>query len=229
MAAVAAGSRAVFPFRPARAALGIVGVLVLLAVMFFFGIDPRTILDHGNGGGGISLPPARRRAKPPSTPAPRSRTRKKFAAVVLKTTEDVWTQEFQRSGKTYTPPNLVLFRGDINSRCGMGVAQMGPFYCPLDHKVYIDLSFYDDLKNRLNAPGDFAQAYVIAHEVGHHVQTLLGITDKVMAARAQAGEVQSNAHPGARWSFRRTVLPGSGPTTRRSICSSSSRAISRRR
>ena len=96
-------------------------------------------------------------------------------------------------GKTYTPPKLVLFRDDIDSGCGTGISQMGPFYCPLDGKVYVDLSFYSDLQNRLGAPGEFAQAYVISHEIGHHVQTLLGIMEKVMAARARGGEVESNA------------------------------------
>ena len=186
--------RAGIPIPAGSGGLGIVGVLILLAVMWFLGIDPRTILDDSNGGGGISFPrtEAPREAAQPASAE--EQDEKKMASVVLKTTEDVWTQEFQQMGKTYTPPKLVLYRGDLNSRCGLGAAQMGPFYCPLDHKVYLDLSFFDDMKNRLNAPGEFAEAYVIAHEVGHHVQTLLGIMDKVMAARAHSnGKIENNA------------------------------------
>ena len=118
---------------------------------------------------------------------------KQFVSVVLQTTEEVWQQKFRQSGKTYQEPKLVLYRDNVASDCGMGVSQMGPFYCPLDAKVYVDLAFYDDLKRRFNAPGDFAQAYVIAHEVGHHVQTLLGITEQVMRAKSRGGERQQNA------------------------------------
>jgi predicted metalloprotease len=172
--------------------IGIVGLLVLLGLMFFFGIDPREILDQtGQGDGGISI--GERQTEAPGTTQGATDEQKKFVSVVLKTTEDVWTQQFVADGKQYEKPNLVLFRGGVNSRCGTAVRQMGPFYCPLDGKVYIDLSFYDDLKNRFKAPGDFAQAYVIAHEVGHHVQTLLGITEKVLRARQQADETQGNA------------------------------------
>jgi uncharacterized protein len=168
-----------------------VGVLVLLGIMYFLGIDPRILLDDGSGG--VSLP---RSEAPRETGQPLSaqdEELKRLTGVVLKTTEEVWTQEFQRMGKTYTPPKLVLFRDGIDSGCGTGISQMGPFYCPLDNKVYVDLSFYSDLQNRLGAPGEFAQAYVISHEIGHHVQTLLGIMEKVMAARARGGEVESNA------------------------------------
>jgi predicted metalloprotease len=172
--------------------IGIVGLLVLLGLMFFFGIDPREILDQtGQGDGEISI--GERQTEAPGTTQGATDEQKKFVSVVLKTTEDVWTQQFAADGRQYQKPNLVLFRGGVNSRCGTAVRQMGPFYCPLDGKVYIDLSFYDDLKNRFKAPGDFAQAYVIAHEVGHHVQTLLGITEKVIRARQQADETQGNA------------------------------------
>lgn len=182
------------PIPAGTGGLGIVGILVLLGVMWFLGIDPRTILDDGNGGGGITLPRSEAPREATQPASAEEQDERKMAAVVLKTTEDVWTQEFQRMGKTYTPPKLVLYRGDIDSRCGLGAAQMGPFYCPLDHKVYLDLSFFKDMKNRLNAPGEFAEAYVIAHEIGHHVQTLLGIMDKVMAARAQSGgKAENNA------------------------------------
>lgn len=115
-----------------------------------------------------------------------------FVSVVLADTEETWHALFQRQGGTYREPVLVLFRGAVNSACGLGQAAMGPFYCPADHKLYIDLSFYSELKHRFEAPGDFAQAYVIAHEVGHHVQTLLGISSKVQQSRSGLSEADSN-------------------------------------
>jgi predicted metalloprotease len=115
-----------------------------------------------------------------------------FVAVVLADTEDTWQQLFRQMGREYEEPNLVLFRGATKTACGFGQAAMGPFYCPGDHKVYIDLSFYSDLKDRFKAPGDFAQAYVIAHEVGHHVQNLLGISQKVQQAKRSINEVEGN-------------------------------------
>ena len=116
-----------------------------------------------------------------------------FVARVLGSTERVWTEEFQKMGRQYQAPKLVLFTGFVQSACGMAQSAMGPFYCPRDSKVYIDLSFYQDMKNKLGAPGDFAQAYVIAHEVGHHLQNLFGIADKVMEKRMQAPEAEANA------------------------------------
>lgn len=115
-----------------------------------------------------------------------------FVSVVLADTEDTWHTLFKETGKQYQEPRLVLFRKAVNSACGKGSAQMGPFYCPADKKVYIDLSFYDDLKNRHGAPGDFAQAYVIAHEIGHHVQTITGISSKVQKAKKNLSEVKAN-------------------------------------
>lgn len=115
-----------------------------------------------------------------------------FVAVVLADTEDTWRELFDAQGQTYKEPRLVLYRGAVNSACGMGQAAMGPFYCPGDQKVYLDLGFFDDLKRRHAAPGDFAQAYVIAHEVGHHVQTLLGISAQVQKARRGVGEEEAN-------------------------------------
>jgi predicted metalloprotease len=117
----------------------------------------------------------------------------KFVSVVLADTEDVWGEIFKAGGATYHPPKLVLFRGATTTGCGTGQSAMGPFYCPEDQKVYIDLSFYDTLRTRLGAPGEFAQAYVIAHEVGHHVQDELGITRKVEAARSRMNQTQANA------------------------------------
>ncbi|HSJ49161.1 MAG TPA: neutral zinc metallopeptidase [Gammaproteobacteria bacterium] len=115
-----------------------------------------------------------------------------FVSIVLADTEETWHELFRQAGGTYQEPTLVLFRGAVSSACGLGQAAMGPFYCPGDHKLYIDLSFYSDLKHRFKAPGDFAQAYVIAHEVGHHVQTLLGISQKVQDARRRASETEAN-------------------------------------
>jgi predicted metalloprotease len=117
---------------------------------------------------------------------------KQFVAVVLKDTEDVWGALFERAGKTYEPPHLVLFRGQVESGCGLAGTAVGPFYCPMDRKVYIDLSFYDDLRDRFGAPGDFAQAYVIAHEIGHHVQNLLGISERVSSMRGQVSSEEYN-------------------------------------
>jgi predicted metalloprotease len=118
---------------------------------------------------------------------------KKFVAVVLADTEDVWGNLFKQYGATYSDPKLVLFSDGVRSACGMGMSAMGPFYCPLDQKVYIDLAFYNELKRRFNVSGDFAEAYVIAHEVGHHVQKLLGIMDQVEVARQRMGQTQGNA------------------------------------
>jgi predicted metalloprotease len=118
---------------------------------------------------------------------------KRFVSQVLADTEDVWQRVFGGFGKRYSEPQMVLFTGATRTACGTGVSQMGPFYCPLDRKIYIDLSFYDMLKRKFEAPGDFAQAYVIAHEVGHHVQKLLGIADKVQELKQQSDESDANA------------------------------------
>lgn len=113
--------------------------------------------------------------------------------MVLADTEETWGQIFSAAGRSYEQPALVLFSGAVESACGFAQAAVGPFYCPADHKVYIDLSFYQELQSRFGAPGDFAQAYVVAHEVGHHVQTLLGIAEKNMAARQRTSETAANA------------------------------------
>lgn len=118
--------------------------------------------------------------------------RVEFVSVILADTEETWSTIFSENGQRYSPPKLVLFRGVVNSACGTAQSAMGPFYCPADQRVYIDLSFYDQLKNQFNAPGDFAQAYVIAHEVGHHIQTLLGISQQVNAARNKVSQVEWN-------------------------------------
>ncbi|OWQ84701.1 metalloprotease [Roseateles aquatilis] len=168
--------------------LGIGGIVVALLASWIFGVNPLTVLGLLDGstvqtGGG---PREVASTKPQDQPA-------KFVSVVLADTEDVWTQLFKAAGKTYQAPKLRLFTGREPTACGQGSAAMGPFYCPGDSKVYIDLSFYQTLRDRLGAPGDFAQAYVIAHEVGHHVQHLLGITQKVDAARRTQSERAANA------------------------------------
>jgi predicted metalloprotease len=115
-----------------------------------------------------------------------------FVSVILADTEDTWDALFKQNGKTYQKPSLVLFRNTVKSACGTAQSAMGPFYCPGDQQVYIDLAFFDQLKNRFNAPGDFAQAYVIAHEVGHHIQTLLGVSRKVHSARSNLSKIEGN-------------------------------------
>ena len=168
--------------------IGIIGLIIVVVIMLMLGVDPRILLE---GGGSPSLS-----ERTPSQPTPVSaedREKGDFVAVVLKDTEKYWSQQFAASGNAYDPPTLVMFRDFVSSSCGTGQAEMGPFYCPLDNKVYIDLSFYDDLQERFRAPGDFAQAYVIAHEIGHHVQTLLGVTRQVMQAKARASEREANA------------------------------------
>jgi uncharacterized protein len=162
-----------------------VGTIVLALVAWYFGIDPQTVLDASQA---VS-PPASSQAGPPSgVPDAKSI----FVAKVLGSTEQTWSTIFREGGSDYRKPKLVLFTGSTPSACGTGQAAMGPFYCPGDEKVYIDLAFYGDLQNRFHAPGDFAQAYVIAHEVGHHVQKLLGVSDKVDAMRQRMSAVEFN-------------------------------------
>ncbi|HVZ45986.1 MAG TPA: neutral zinc metallopeptidase [Ramlibacter sp.] len=172
------------------ASIGIGSIVLALIGGAVFGINPLTILGLLSGGG---MPVAQQRA--PAHAPPASDKMAKFVSTVLADTEDVWTDIFQRGGATYRDPKLVLYRGSIPTACGSGQSAMGPFYCPRDEKVYIDLGFYQTLRDRLGAPGDFAQAYVIAHEVGHHVQKLLGITSQVERAQARAGsQAQANAY-----------------------------------
>lgn len=168
--------------------LGLGAVVLALVVSYFTGINPATLLDIAGGGAA----PQTQSASAHKPPANDEMAR--FVSKVLADTEDTWKVVFRESNKTYRDPKLVLFRGTTQSACGTGKAEMGPFYCSLDEKVYIDLSFYQQLKDRFQAPGEFAEAYVIAHEVGHHVQHLLGISDKVQAARQQASSAaQANA------------------------------------
>jgi predicted metalloprotease len=154
--------------------IGIGTVVVALIGWGVFGINPLTTIGVLSGGGG-----APQVQQGPAKAPPANDRSAAFVSTVLASTEDVWAQIFQQGGAQYRPPKLVLFRGATPTACGTGQSAMGPFYCPGDSKVYIDLSFFDELQNRFKAPGDFAQAYVIAHEVGHHVQHLLGISDQV--------------------------------------------------
>jgi len=164
---------------------GGLGLLIIIAISLLTGADPTALLrDVGTGSaqvGGV---------QPGANPADDEKAQ--FVSVVLADTEDVWQEQFARMNRKYQEPHLVLFSGVVHSACGQASSATGPFYCPGDQKVYIDLSFYDQLQRRFGAPGDFAEAYVIAHEVGHHVQQLLGILDKVNALRAKASEVEAN-------------------------------------
>ncbi len=168
--------------------VGIGTVAVALIAGWIFGINPLTVL--GLLSGGESAPQVQQ--GPAQKPPPDDREAA-FVSTVLKNTEVVWTQAFQQNGGTYQPPRLVLFRDATPTACGTGQSAMGPFYCPGDKKVYIDLGFFDTLKRDLGAPGEFAQAYVIAHEVGHHVQDELGITAKVDGMRGRLSPTQNNA------------------------------------
>lgn len=167
--------------------LSLGGVVVALIAGWIFGINPLALLGLMDGGG--PAPQVQREAAPSHPTDERAR----FASVVLADTEDVWGAIMGRAQRTYEPPRMVLFRGRTQTACGQGEAAAGPFYCPADRKVYIDLGFFDVLSQRLGAPGDFAQAYVIAHEVGHHVQTELGLTQRVDAQRQRLSQAQGNA------------------------------------
>ena len=165
---------------------GGLGVLILALVVTVLGGDPSVILNQATSPGPQSSPP-------PGQTSPIEDQLADFTAVVLGDTEDTWRQIFQEQiGEPYPEPKLVLYSGSTSSACGLGQAAMGPFYCPADQQVYIDLSFYSDLKNRHQAPGDFAQAYVIAHEVGHHVQNVLGISNQVRQLQSRASKAESN-------------------------------------
>lgn len=165
---------------------GGVGVAVMAVVALLLGVDPRIVLNTVGQLSSVSQQSA------PVASSPQDEKMKKFMSVVLADTEDTWGQIFQRPGGHYEQPKLVLFSGQVESACGYAQAAMGPFYCPGDHKLYLDMSFFNDLATRHNAPGDFAQAYVLAHEVGHHVQNLLGIADQVQAAQQRGGRGQGN-------------------------------------
>ena len=168
------------------AGLGIGGTLVALAAAYFFGVDPRVILGLTDAVSNNT------QSGEPVTGIPQDE-QGRFMSAVLGETEDTWSAIFQVSGREYTPPTLALYSGQIRSACGFASAAAGPFYCPGDQKVYIDLAFFDELKSRFQAPGDFAQAYVLAHEVGHHVQKLLGTEARIRISQENASEHDANA------------------------------------
>ncbi len=164
--------------------LGIGGVVIVLLASAIFGFDPRILLDGVMPVSVEQSRPADRAAEEPL---------RDFVAAVLGDTEKTWGELLRRNGQTYREPKLVLFSGAVDSACGFAQAAMGPFYCPADQRVYLDLSFFAELRQRFKAPGDFAQAYVIAHEVGHHVQTLLGTAERVRTAQQRGSRTQANA------------------------------------
>ena len=166
-----------------RVAGGGLGTVVIVLVALYFGVDPGVLMQ------GVPTQSYTTETAPPS---PEQQELADFVSVVLADTEDTWNAIFQQSGQRYQEPKLVLFTGAVQSACGFAQSAMGPFYCPGDQKVYIDLSFYDDLRTRHGAPGDFAQAYVIAHEIGHHVQNLTGISGEVQSMRRRVSETESN-------------------------------------
>ena len=164
-----------------------IGTIVIAVVAYFLGIDPSVVLDTAS----------QMQQSAPQQAAPRDPNKPKdegqvFVERILGSTEDVWREVFRAGGRTYEDPKLVLFTGAVRSACGMAQAAMGPFYCPRDHKVYIDLAFYKDLRDRFKAPGDFAQAYVIAHEVGHHVQNQLGTMQKLEEMQGRVSKAEFN-------------------------------------
>ena len=165
---------------------GGLGSIVVLIIALLLGADPRQLLEQAPVDPGTGT-----QTSQPTNPE--EEELKSFTRVVLASTEDVWTDIFRQSGASYRKPTLVLFTDQVSSACGQAGAAVGPFYCPGDEKLYLDFSFFRDLQSRFRAPGDFAQAYVIAHEVGHHVQRLMGTMDRVNAAQRQRGEAEANA------------------------------------
>src|SRR5512144_678930 len=179
-----------FPIGGRAGGLGGLGLVALVLLGLFFGIDPSALLDLGGGTPSSYVPssPEPRTAQAPGAPD----EAREFVSVVLADTEDTWHALFRQMGRTYQEPTLVLFSGLVDSGCGTAQSASGPFYCPRNGKLYLDTSFFDEMSRRFGAPGDFAHAYVIAHEVGHHVQNLLGILPRVEAAQQQAGRAGAN-------------------------------------
>jgi uncharacterized protein len=165
---------------------GGIGTLILVVIVMFLGGNPKQLLDMA----GQQQAPQQEQSEYQGSPQDEEMV--SFVKKVLSTTEEVWDEEFRTLGRTYEKPRLVLFSNGVRSGCGFADAQVGPFYCPADKTVYVDLSFFRELSQRFGAPGDFAQAYVIAHEVGHHVQKLLGTSDQVHQAQSQVSEVEKN-------------------------------------
>jgi predicted metalloprotease len=169
--------------------LGIGTIVIALIGGWIFGINPMTILSALSGGGGVPL----QQQQAPAHGTPASDREAKFVRVVLADTEDVWTEMFRAQGANYAKPKLTMFTGRVGTACGTGQTATGPFYCPGDQHVYIDLSFYRLMQQKFHVDGEFAQAYVIAHEVGHHVQHLMGLDEKVQQVRERGSEKQANA------------------------------------
>jgi predicted metalloprotease len=167
---------------------GGIGIVVIALIAMFLGIDPSVVMQGAQQANVATAPQQRVETKAPG----REDQMADFIAAVLGSTEETWTEIFARGGKKYDKPVLVLFSGAVQSACGFAQAAVGPFYCPADNKLYIDLAFYRDLQDKFRAPGDFAQAYVIAHEVGHHIQNLLGIAEQVRRAQSRAGAREGN-------------------------------------
>ena len=164
---------------------GGIGTIVLILIGLFFGVDPRNIINTGGYDSGVST-------NSPGTSRVDPRT-KDFVSTILGYTEDTWDNIFSQQGRTYRPPKLVLYSGETDTACGFGQAAMGPFYCPEDQEVYLDTTFFQELRDRFGAPGEFAEAYVIAHEIGHHVQNQLGIAEQANAAQNRSSKTQANA------------------------------------
>ena len=173
--------------------VGLGTIAVALVAGWIFGINPGTIIGVLGGLEGAAPGATQQAPAPGATRSAPQDENARFVSTVLASTEDIWQETFQASGRDYRKPVLVLYRGSTRSACGTGQAAMGPFYCPGDEKVYLDLGFFETMRRQLGAPGHFAQAYVVAHEVGHHVQHLLGITDRVDALRGRQSEAQANA------------------------------------
>ena len=167
---------------------GGIGTIVLVLVAMYFGVDPTPLMQ-----GMQSSQSASTSGKQATAEDLKNDPLADMVSVVIADTEDVWRELFARQGRRYEEPVLVMFTGATQSACGLGQAAMGPFYCPADKKAYIDLSFYDQMRTRFQAPGDFAQAYVIAHEIGHHVQNLLGISGKVQSMKQRTSKAEGNA------------------------------------
>jgi len=174
--------------RLGRRSIGL-GTVAIAVVAMLLGVDPSVVL---NLAGGLNGPTAHQQTRQTAPPPPAEDEAARFVSHVLGDTEDTWRTIFARSHKTYEDPKLVLFSGSTQTACGLGQSASGPFYCPGDRKVYIDLAFFKELGSRFGAPGDFAQAYVIGHEVGHHVQNLLGISEKVQAERQRSDARRAN-------------------------------------
>ena len=188
---------------------GGIGTLILVLIAAFLGADPRQVLNALQQ----NQQAAPNQAGTPVNADPAEERPQDFVRAILGNTEDIWTDLFQQMGKQYQDPHLVLFRNRAESACGLASASVGPFYCPEDQKVYIDLAFYKDLKDKFKAPGEFAEAYVVAHEIGHHVQNLLGISDKIHAAQQQSSNEEAR-ELSVGSSSRPISWPASGPITR---------------